>query len=409
MGAVWRGSRKDRIAGRRLAAIPPPSGTLCAVWRGSRKDRIAGRRLAAIPPAGRLCYSGSVLAIHECNAGQEAAWDAFVAQHPHGHFLQSWAWGRLRERWGWRALRLAAVADDGARVAAAQVLVRRSLAGSLAYVPRGPACAPCDPAWSALRWAIRQRLPGLVALRFEPHWPEEPATRAWLREQGLRPAPAVQPPSTVRIDLRAGDEALLAAMKQKWRYNIRLAERRGVTVRRGSQIDLETFYALLCETARRDAFAIRPAEYYRAVWHELAEAGRLYLAERGAEPLAAILVVHFGGTATYLYGASAGNGREHMPNHLLQWQAMRWARQEGLTVYDLWGIPDAIGQAVLAGSAADDVPVGSGGLWGVWGFKRGFGGTVWRTVGAWDDVVALVRYRLGRWWTHLRSARREGE
>jgi lipid II:glycine glycyltransferase (peptidoglycan interpeptide bridge formation enzyme) len=84
-----------------------------------------------------------------------------------------------------------------------------------------------------------------------------------------------------------------------------------------------------------------------------------------------------------------------MPNHLLQWEAMRRARADGCRWYDLWGVPDALGRAVVAGVAPGDVAPGRGGLWGVWGFKRGFGGEVVRYVGLWTDVYAPVRHALG--------------
>ncbi len=405
----------DRTSDRARHYIPwacfltPPNATvnyLPPVPLTGRRPIITQRPGGQGPPRSphmRLCYPGSMLSVLPWQADQAAAWDEFVAGHPSGHFLQAWGWGRLRERWGWRALRLAATDEDGQLVAALQLLVRRSPAGSLAYGPRGPVCWPADPSWSALRAAVRSAVPRLVVMRLEPNWPDEASTRSWLSQQGLCPAAALQPPSTLRIDLRASDEELLAAMKQKWRYNIRLAQRHGVAVRQGAAGDLDAFYSLLSETSRRDGFAIRPRDYYRAVWDELSGCARLYLAEREGALLAAILVVHFGLTATYLYGASTSVGREHMPNHLLQWQAMRWAREEGLTTYDLWGIPDAIGRAVVAGRPADELSPGRGGLWGVWGFKRGFGGIPWRSVGAWDDVVAPIPYRLGQWLTRLRQ------
>jgi lipid II:glycine glycyltransferase (peptidoglycan interpeptide bridge formation enzyme) len=158
----------------------------------------------------------------------------------------------------------------------------------------------------------------------------------------------------------------------------------------------------MATTAARDAFGARPLAYYRDALAAFGSRGHLFLARREGETLAAVMTFHFGDSATYLYGASADRGRRHMPNHRLQWAAMRHARADGRRWYDFWGVPDEIGQAAVAGRDPENVPIGEGGLWGVWGFKRGFGGEVFRTVGAWDEVHAPVRYRLGMLAEHLR-------
>jgi lipid II:glycine glycyltransferase (peptidoglycan interpeptide bridge formation enzyme) len=207
-----------------------------------------------------------------------------------------------------------------------------------------------------------------------------------------------QPPSTLRLELGKGEERLLAEMKQKWRYNIRLAERKDVEVAReekGTE-GADILARLIRETAERNGFAARTPDYYRAVWQvfdELDQA-RLYVARFKGQALGAMLVVHYGDTATYLYGGSSERERQRMPNHALQWAAIQGALAEGLEVYDFWGIPDAIGQAVGRGEAPESVEEGEGDLWGVWGFKRGFGGGIWRAAGAWDMVHAPLRYKL---------------
>ncbi len=155
-------------------------------------------------------------------------------------------------------------------------------------------------------------------------------------------------------------------------------------------------------TARRDGFAIHSAAYYEAAYHLFVAAGHgsLLLAEHPAQPgrlLAGLMVLAWGDTACYMYGASAGEQRELMPTYLLQWEAMLWARQRGCRLYDLWGVPDE-DEATLEAhlTARHD------GLWGVYRFKRGFGGRLVRTIGAWDLVYAPVRYRL----SHLALAAR---
>jgi lipid II:glycine glycyltransferase (peptidoglycan interpeptide bridge formation enzyme) len=201
----------------------------------------------------------------------------------------------------------------------------------------------------------------------------------------------VQPRRTLVVDLQGEAEVLLGRMKQKTRYNVRLAERKGVRVRAGGEADLPAFYRLMEETARRDGFAVHSGAYYEAAHELFVSRGRgcLLLAEHEGHLLAGLVAMAFGQTACYMYGASSGEGRELMPTYLLQWEAMLWAREQGCLTYDLWGVPDADEETLEAGFTSR-----SDGLWGVYRFKRGFGGRLVRTIGAWDLVYAPLRYRL---------------
>jgi lipid II:glycine glycyltransferase (peptidoglycan interpeptide bridge formation enzyme) len=171
-------------------------------------------------------------------------------------------------------------------------------------------------------------------------------------------------------------------MKPKTRYNIRLAERRGVQVRQGTAADLGLLYRMYAETSVRDGFVIRGEDYYRAAWTTFLEAGLAepLIAEVEREAVAAVVVVRFAGKAYYLYGMSRAAHREKMPNALLQWEAMRRAKAAGCRVYDLWGAPDTFDE--------------SDSMWGVYRFKEGLGGFVLRTLGAWDLPVNPLLYRL---------------
>jgi lipid II:glycine glycyltransferase (peptidoglycan interpeptide bridge formation enzyme) len=193
----------------------------------------------------------------------------------------------------------------------------------------------------------------------------------------------VQFRNSIVIDLRAEEDALLMRMKQKTRYNVRLAERRGVVVRFGTADDLDLLYHLYAETARRDDFVIRPLDYYRRAWGDFMQAGlaQPIIAERGGKAIAHVIVFGFGRRAWYFYGASSDEGREHMPTYLLQWEAIRWARAQQMDAYDFWGAPD-------------DFQSESDPLAGVFRFKEGFGGTVVRRVGAWDDPARPALYAL---------------
>ena len=334
----------------------------------------------------------------EAGFPQESAWDAFVAAHPDGHLLQSWAWGELKGRFGWRPLRLA-VSEGGRLVATAQVLLRRLPYRCLAYVPRGPVFdRGSEEVGRLLLQSLRRlaRRSGAIALKVEPPWLDSPEAAAWWLRQGFRPsAQTVQPRRTIVIDLGPEEEEILGQMKSKWRYNVRLAGRKGVSVRQGTVEDLAAFYALMRETGERDGFAVHTPDYYRAALELFAEQGRaaLFLAEHGGQVLAGLVAFAFGAQAIYMYGASGERERQRMPNHLLQWEAMRWARARGCQVYDLWGIPDV------------DPTSPSAALAGVERFKAGFGGVARRYVGAFDYVYSPLAYRAFNWMWGRRRAR----
>ena len=204
---------------------------------------------------------------------------------------------------------------------------------------------------------------------------------AELKERGWRfSGDQIQFRNTVELDLRRSEEELLAAMKGKTRYNIRLAGRKEVVVRQGTDADFERIAAMYMTTAARDGFAVRPVEYYLDAWRTLHAAGlaQPLLAEFQGQPLAAVIIVRSGRRAIYMYGASTDSERRRMPNYLLQWEAIRWAKAQGNEVYDFWGAPDDF--------------VESDPLWGVWRFKAGFKGQVVRHIGAWDYPNRLFWY-----------------
>jgi lipid II:glycine glycyltransferase (peptidoglycan interpeptide bridge formation enzyme) len=195
----------------------------------------------------------------------------------------------------------------------------------------------------------------------------------------------IQFKNTVELDLTRSEADLLAVMKQKTRYNIRLAQRKGITVRQGTEQDLPIIGKMYQETAQRDGFTIRPMDYYLDAWQSLAKAqmAQPLLAEYEGTPVAAVILIRYGDKTTYMYGASTNIERKRMPNYLLQWAAIRWAKEQGCTVYDFWGAPDEF--------------VETDPLWGVWRFKDGFQGDVVRHIGAWDYPAKPFWY-----WTYTK-------
>jgi lipid II:glycine glycyltransferase (peptidoglycan interpeptide bridge formation enzyme) len=328
-------------------------------------------------------------------------WDAFVAAHPHGHLLQTAAWGDLKAAFGWRAQPVLA-GEAGALV----LFKPLPLGFSIGYVPRGPLADWNDEA--GLAALVRGldaacRVNRAVLLKLEPDLPESPAASAALRRVGLRPsAHTVQPRRTLVLDLAGSEADVLARMKPKTRYNIGLAARKGVTARPAQgPADLDAFAGLLAATSARDKFAVHAPAYYRRAYDLFNPAGRceLFLAEYQGQPLAGVTAFVHGCQAWYLYGASSDAERPRMAPYLAQWEAMRWARARGATSYDLWGVPDAP-EAELEATFEQR----SGGLWGVYRFKRGFGGRLVRTIGAWDRVYNPLLYRAYLVYLNLRGA-----
>jgi lipid II:glycine glycyltransferase (peptidoglycan interpeptide bridge formation enzyme) len=322
-------------------------------------------------------------------------WDDFVASRG-GHVFQTTAWGELKTRFGWSALVLALARGD-APIAGAQVLFRQLPLGlRFAYIPRGPVVDPNDRVafaalLDALCAAVKSR--GAFALKIEPNWLDAPISNLQ-----FLPSNSIQPRTTIHLDLTRGLDAILAQMKPKWRYNIRLAERKGVTVREGSADDLPTFYRLMQITRARDRFAIHSADYYRAAF-ELFTArdyARLFVAEYAREPLAAIFVTAFGGEAIYLYGASSNAHRERMPNHALHWAAIQWAKARGCVRYDLWGVAAVADALVGERHARDqsDLSNVSSLPHGLYQFKQGFGGQLVQYTGGYDAVFSRWRHAL---------------
>lgn len=333
-------------------------------------------------------------------APDAALWDAFIRQHPHGHVLQLSAWAALKQAFGWSAERVA-LCEDGQIVAGAQVLFTPLPlgVGTMAYLPFGGlVSAPhhWPPLWEAVRAACRRRR--AVFLKWEPGFHAPPLDD--LRRWGFQPSPqTIQPPNTILIDL-ADDDAMLARMNQGTRRKIRQALKGGVRYYEASADDLPRFTALMTATGERNAFGVHAPAYYELAYRLFVpQDAALILAEHEGQALAGVFVFALGETAWYLYGASADEKRHLMASYGVQWQAIQWARARGCRVYDMWGIPDADEAALEA-----QFEHRSDGLWGVYGFKRGWGGRVARAAGAWDLPYQGLLYQLYRLYVRRRKA-----
>jgi len=334
-------------------------------------------------------------------------WNSQIAHLPGAHVLQTWEWGKLKESYGWQMLPRFWY-DPGGEVKAAAMVLQRTIAlGGFAarlrvlYVPRGPLLDWGDQIWRTrvlddLQLLARKQ--GAIFIKVDPEIilasgipgtggemqnengkavVAELARRGWLFS-----SEQIQFKNTVRLDLTGSEDQLLGRMKQKTRYNLRLAERKGVKIRLGSQADLSTLYRMYAETSVRDGFVIRSESYYQQVWQTFMQQSMAdaLIAEVEGEPIAGLFLFHFAGKAWYLYGMSRQAHRETMPNYLLQWAAIRRCKELGCATYDLWGAPDEF-------TKTDS-------MWGVFRFKEGLGGEVERTMGAWDFPARAWFYPL---------------
>jgi peptidoglycan pentaglycine glycine transferase (the first glycine) len=351
--------------------------------------------------------------------GEPSQWNALLAGLPDTHLLQTWEWGAFKARFGWQPDYFfwdTASGDnqDNLKVMAAAVILKRiiPIKGFLArlcvlYIPKGPVFNWND---QGLRQRVLDDLQqyakdqhavflkidpdviiGTGIPSMNPHNDHKPGreiimeleTRNWFfsNEQ-------IQFRNTVRIDLTLPEDEIKSSFKQKTRYNINLAVKKGVIVRKGTLDDLAMLYRMYAETSIRDGFIIREEAYYRTVWESFMSThiSRNFpfavplIAEFSGEPIAAVFIFGFSSRAYYLYGMSRENHREKMPNYLLQWEAIKLARDYGCLEYDLWGAPDEFNEMDP--------------LWGVYRFKEGLGGMVVRTLGAWDFPVNPFLYKI---------------
>jgi lipid II:glycine glycyltransferase (peptidoglycan interpeptide bridge formation enzyme) len=322
-------------------------------------------------------------------------WDAFVERHANAHPLQLTAWGTLKSSFGWSSERI--VVLDGSEIAAgAQVLFRTLFPGmTLGYVPRGPLLDlerpdHCDALFERLHHACRAR--HAFAVKIEPHRIAPTPIASYLSEKGFHPSQeTIQPRRTIWVDLCASPDDILGRMKSKTRYNIRLSARRDIQVHTPPEAKIDDFNDLMAITGERDEFGIRSPEYYRHMYELFAPAdsARLFIATYHDQPLAGLLALACGANACYLAGASSNEHRERMPTYAVQWAAIEWAKERGCQIYDLYGIPD-YGEDDLEAQFTER----SDGLWGVYRFKRGFGGQVVRLAGAFDYVYNRPIYKL---------------
>jgi lipid II:glycine glycyltransferase (peptidoglycan interpeptide bridge formation enzyme) len=352
--------------------------------------------------------------------GQPQEWDKLIVGLPNSHLLQTSEWAQFKSAFGWEAIPIiwqapsVSGSSSQGKIDAAVMILKKTVPPfwfpwkmNILYSPKGPLMDWGDKrirgrVLDDLQEFARQQRgifikidPDVVLGRGIPgdeQSVEDENGQAFvddLTRRGWRFShDQIQFRNTVMLDLSSSEERILAQMKQKTRYNIRLAQKKGVVIRTGVIDDLPILYRMYAETSVRDGFVIRNENYFRSVWSKFMsteQPGILphaepLIAEVDGDPVAALFIFYFAGRAYYLYGMSREAHRDKMPNHLLQWEAMRRAKAVGCWAYDLWGAPDEF--------------IESDSMWGVFRFKEGLGGEVVRTLGAWDYTSNPSMYKL---------------
>jgi lipid II:glycine glycyltransferase (peptidoglycan interpeptide bridge formation enzyme) len=318
----------------------------------------------------------------------------FVRMHPKGHFLQTWEWGEVKRGMGWQPLPLVLELDGEIRGSLLILKRRLPLPGlnrCIFYAPRGPvvdvaSLELCKALFAGAERAARDH--NAIFLKIDPDVPTDDQDfinilgqcKFRRNDTGLD-FEGVQPAFVFQLDITPEPDKLLENMHGKTRYNIKLAQKKGVSIRKAlDKDDLSSFYAILQETAARDHFLIRGYEYFEMIWDQMVQNGlaQIFLAEFQGRVISAALALVLGEKAWYLYGASSNEYRNVMPNYLIQWEMIRWAQEQGCKVYDFRGV---------SGDLDESNP-----LYGLYRFKKGFNGDLIEFVGDWDRVYSPVFY-----------------
>lgn len=312
--------------------------------------------------------------------------DAFVASHPKGHFMQTSLWAKQKPEWQHIAM-LKRDANDNP-VGGMSVLIRKvpKLPYTLMYCCRGPVCDPEDEetimdllsACKSLARTMRS-----YAVKIDPDLPKpSPTFAGCLAAQGFKLVDGgknfegAQPRFVFRLNIEGKtEEEIMAGFDSKTRYNVRLASRKGVVCKNAGAEGLDDFQALMEETGRRDGFVVRGRAYFASMLENLGEHARLYMCYLpDGTPISGALAIWYGDKVWYLYGASSSQHREFMPNYLMQWEMIRWAVEKGCRIYDFRGV---------SGDLSPDNP-----LYGLYRFKKGFGGDFVEFIGEYDYVLS---------------------
>jgi peptidoglycan pentaglycine glycine transferase (the first glycine) len=333
-------------------------------------------------------------------------WNSIISQFDQSSILQTWEWGQVKAQFGWKPGYYIKKDSSGKLEAAALILSREQQLSKfgpnikILYSPLGPlldwknfeiisdtfdylinysreqkaAYIKVDPQVTISKGVDNNNSDRLNKISEIPDFLEKSGWK-FSKQQ-------IQFKNTFCIDLTFPEDILLQKMKQKTRYNIRLAQKNGVEIKHGTINDLDLLYKMYAETSIRDKFIIRPKSYYLNLWKTFMNAGMAIplIAEMEERPIAALFLFFFNQKSYYLYGMSRDIHREKMPNYLLQWEAIKLSKLLDCREYDLWGAPDVFDP--------------SDRMWGVYKFKEGLGGMIVQTLGAYDYPTSKITYTI---------------
>lgn len=276
-------------------------------------------------------------------------YEEFVRSSPHGNLMQDRGWAYVKKGWVGEQVYLE---QDGAITAGLSIIFAPAVSGhSLAYAPRGPVCDIHDT--KTVQALVAEAAPALkkhnaFVLRLDPEilydeglcgTYEKLGFRIRSRNCGLHDQ--IQPRFNMFLPIEGkAFEELMPTFGEKTRYNIRVSERKGVTVRSSREAAaLDTFFALYLTTCERDGIGHRPKDYFERMLSVYGEdSARIYLAEHEGEALAAAIAIHYGRKVFYIYGASGNEKRNLMPAYAMQAEMIRWAVSLHCDFYDFGGV-----------------------------------------------------------------------
>lgn len=329
--------------------------------------------------------------LNQADAAACREYEGFVHKHPNGSFMQSLQWARVKSNWMREVL---LVRDQQGQLAGTALLLIQPvpyIRKTMLYAPRGPVCAYDDAA------TLREIITGIESVakeyqaclfRSDPDiGREDRESLAVFKQLGFRHQynppefTTIQPRNSYVLPLEGkSPEEIFMSFHHKWRYNIRLAKRKGVVCESHGPEGLDAFYTLMRETGKRDGFQIRSRAYFHRLLDAFGENARLYICSKDGVPLSGAIVLRDGRSVSYLYGASTAAQRNMMPNYLMQWTMIQWAMDSGCKSYDFMGIPHY---------DRPDHP-----NHGVYRFKKGFGGEIHTAPGEFDLHLSPVWGRL---------------
>ena len=315
----------------------------------------------------------------------------FLQKHERCNFQQSLEWGEIKTNWKKEVI----LAEDEQKniIGSLCVWIRKiPIFGNIMYSSRGPVCNIHDMA------VLKQLTDGAkelakkynaFVLRIEPDiLSSDQEFRDVVTNLGYKIKDdakdfkdEIQPRYVFRLDIKdKTEEEVMAGFKQKWRYNIRLAGRKGVTVKEGTREDLKAFHEIMVETGKRDGFITRPLEYFEKMYDSLGDHMKLLMAYYEGEPISGVIPIFYGNKTWYLYGASSNKHRNLMPNYLLQWEMIKMAIARHDDIYDFRGV---------SGVVDENHP-----QYGLYRFKQGFGATFTEFIGEVYMPYKPITYKL---------------